>query len=78
MYIGEINDIDDYDFEFPEQKNYQWPLTKNEYIQATSGQCATCQMKSSESWEKSGKKNMNQIDKTDINDISIFTKISTH
>ena len=72
-YTGEIKDIYDYEFEFPsmvKNKKYQWPLTKNENIQATSDQCATCQMKSS---ELQGKVHdiMDQINKTDINDISI-------
>ena len=47
----EIKNIDDYEFEFlsmVQKKKYQWPLTRNENIQATLDQCATCQMKSSE------------------------------
>ena len=43
-------------------------LNKNENIQATTDQWATCQMKSSEPLGK-GWKNMDQINKTDINDI---------
>ena len=43
-------------------------LNKNENIQATTDQWATCQMKSSEPLGK-GWKNMDQINKTDISDI---------
>ena len=46
---------------------------KNENTQATSDQCATCQMKSSGPRGK-GKKNMDQINKTDINDINICSR----
>ena len=48
---------------------YQWPLAKNENIHATSDQCAV----SDEVFRAMGKKvkkNMDQIIKTDTNDIS--------
>ena len=45
-------------------------LTKNENIQATSDQCATCQMKSSEPLGKKYK-NMDQMNKTNINDTNL-------
>ena len=51
-----------------QKKKCQWSLTKNENIQATTDQWATCQMKSSEPLGK-GWKNMDQINKTDISDI---------
>ena len=50
---------------------YQWPLAKNDNIHATSDQCAVSDEVFRAMGKKSKKKkNMDQINKTDTNDIS--------